>query len=136
MSSDTVTSRNALQFTNDNKFAYAYSGVVDVTGKTTQIEMLEFQTNSEYVNAKVQFQSSEAGGNDLIFYVYLDDILIATQNINAAKEFYHAPLSVIIPPFTKVTLKGLNIDVSTGRDSTATVTGKVGMRQRVGNLNE
>ena len=42
MSGDTVTSRNALQFTNDNKFAYAYSGVVDVTGTTTQIEMLEF----------------------------------------------------------------------------------------------
>jgi hypothetical protein len=133
MSSQKIAGINAAQFTNDNKEFYAYSGNVEITGTTTQIKMLEFQTNSEYITAEIQFMSVEAGGNDLNFFVYLNDILVGTQSIGGAKEFYFRGIGVIIPPFTKLTLKGLNIDAATGRDSTAIVTGKVGMPQRVGN---
>ena len=39
MSGSTVIS-NALQFTNDNKHAYAFSGIVDVNNTETQLLLL------------------------------------------------------------------------------------------------
>jgi hypothetical protein len=105
--------------------AYAYSGTVEITGTTNAVTMLDFSTGPQYIRAIFQFHSIESGGNDINFRVIMDSQVIATQSINSAKEFYHAPLELIIPPYTRVICDGLNIDASTGRDSTATVAGRV-----------
>jgi len=115
----------SLQFTPDNKLAYACSGIIEVTGTSNQITMIEFETTSEYISGEVQFMSVEAGGNDLNFFVYFNDVVVGTQSIGGAKEFYFMGINIIVPPFTKVTLKGINIDATTARDSSVIFTGKV-----------
>ena len=75
------------------KHAYAYSGIIDVTGTTTQVTMLEFSTNSEYIESIIQFMSVESGGNDLNFYVYLNDIIVGTHPLIVLKEIYHSLLN-------------------------------------------
>tara|TARA_R100000700_G_C3089495_1_gene91507 strand:+ start:22 stop:420 length:399 start_codon:yes stop_codon:yes gene_type:complete len=105
--------------------AYAYSGTVEITGTTTPVTMLKFTTGPQYIRAVVQFTSIESGGNDLNFRVLMDSQVVATQSINAAKDFFHDALELIIPPFTQVECDGLNIDTSEGRDSTATIVGRV-----------
>ena len=105
--------------------AYGYSGTIAITGTSVPVTMLDFTTGPQYIRATFQFQSVEAGGNDLNFTIKMDSQVIATQSVNAAKEFYHAPIELIIPPYTRVICDGLNVDVATGRDSTATITGRV-----------
>ena len=51
MSGSTVIS-SALQFTNDNKHAYAFSGIVDVNNTETQLLLLN--TQSEYLLTELQ----------------------------------------------------------------------------------
>jgi len=129
-SSQPVVTPNAINFTPDNKHAYAYSGIIEITGTSAQIKMLEFETNTEYIKGKVQFMSVESGGNDLNFFVYFNDVLVGTQSIGGAKEFYFMGIDIIVPPFTKVTLKGINIDASTARDSSVIFTGQaIGMTE-------
>ena len=53
MSSETV-SGNALQFTNDNKRCFAYSGVNDLVDNT-ETTLLEFETLESDLNGTVQF---------------------------------------------------------------------------------
>jgi len=108
----------------ENK-VFAYSGTIGVTGTTDPDTMLEFVTGSKTIEGIVQFQSVESGGNDLNFALLLNGLTIATQSINSAKEFYHGPIHVVIPPYTNVKCTGLNIDASTARDSTATFTGSI-----------
>ena len=139
MSGDTVTSNNALQFTNDNKRAYAYSGNVTVTGSESAPQtLLNFNTNSEYVEAIIQFtysqESSQRGFNSIQF----NNVTIAKQFFRTASasydESFPMTFKVIIPPFTDVKcLTGF--EDSSGKQC-VTVIGKVGMAQRVGNLNE
>ena len=107
------------------KFVYGYSGTIEITGTTNPVTMLSFHSGKEIIKAFVQFQSIESGGNDLNFFIDFNGNRIATQSINSAKEFYHDAIRLIIPPLTLVKCSGLNIDVSTGRDSTATITGEV-----------
>ena len=106
-------------------YAYAYSGTIEVTGTTVEIPMLEFTSGSGLIQAELRFMSVEAGGNDLNFFLYLNSELVGTNSINSAKDFYHEAIKIIVPPFTLVEAKGLNIDTSTGRDSTAIFTGRV-----------
>ena len=135
MSGDTVTGR-ALQFTNDNKHAYAYSGLVEV--ENTEKTCLEFNTNSEYLVTEIQmcyFSTNET--DNIKFMITFDNIEVQTTQINDA--FTHTPytsIKLIIPPFTLVKVTGKNISGSGTRDIGVSVTGKVGMPQRVGNLDE
>tara|TARA_Y100000401_G_C8306405_1_gene217201 strand:- start:851 stop:1258 length:408 start_codon:yes stop_codon:yes gene_type:complete len=135
MSGDTVISRNALQFTNDNKFAYAYSGIVNVT--TAQTTLLEFFTNSSYLVAKFQPQyHQETTGNNSRFTVLFDDVIVSSCQMTSS--FDYSPfeeIELIIPPLTNVKIIAQNVSSGT-TDLLANITGKVGMPQRVGNLDE
>jgi len=106
-------------------YAYAYSGTVEVTGTTNPVTMLSFQTGKELIKAVVQFHYLEAGGNDLNFFVNINGIRVASQSIGGAKEYYHSPLILIIPPLSLVECSGLNIDAATARDSSVTFSGRV-----------
>ena len=136
MSGDTVTSRNALQFTNDNKFAYAYSGIRDVTNTITNL--LEFNTNSEYLNISWFVGFGETTGNDYEFICNINNIevqalILADSSITYGRDM---PLKLIIPPFSTVTITGQNISSTGPKNIWVTLTGKVGMPQRVGNLDD
>ena len=133
MSGDTVTGR-ALQFTNDNKHAYAYSGLIAVT--TSRTKLLEFETNSSYILAKFQPTYFTLGtGEDVYFEVSINDTLI--YNVEITSSTSNTPydeIEIIIPP--NVTFKIEAFTASGTRNLGAILTGKVGMPQRVGNLNE
>ena len=137
MSGDTVTSRNALQFTNDNKYAYAYSGTLTLTSGAgaADTELLNFTTNSEYVVAKFQVSHTQSSGHDFYCDIRFNDVLIVEMKEDATEvEGYPYLWRLIIPPFTTVSVKiGAN---TTGYDYQANVIGKVGMAQRVGNLDD
>ena len=139
MSGDTVIG-NALQFTNENKFAYAYSGAKTVTA--TPSDLLTFQTNSEYLVGQFKPQQAVAAatGNDILVNIYFNDILIVgyVMGKNAFSEYDPAGTTetkLIVPPFTTVRVEMDNL--SGGSDTMAvTFTAKVGMAQRVGNLDD
>ncbi len=133
MSGDTVTGR-ALQFTNDNKHAYAYSGLISVG--TTRLSLLEFETNSSYIVAKIQPTYFTAGTSENIFFeIYINNIVL--YNVEITGSTVGTPfeeVEIIIPP--NVTFKIEAYVASGTRDLGCVLTGKVGMAQRVGNLDE
>jgi hypothetical protein len=133
MSSETVVSINALQFTNDNKFAYAYSGINGVNA--TEETLIEFNTNSEYLDAKVLFYNESGSADDFRYKVKFNNVVVVSAYANSSNvsPSYFNPIEVIIPPFTNVKLTADNTSADTNRNHTAHVYAKVGMPQRVGN---
>ena len=136
MSGSTVTS-NALQFTNDNKNAYAYSGIIGVTN--AEKTLLLMQTNSEYLMAKLQILNGTTSNEDFTYKVFFNDVIVAQWHFVYASTIHQLieyPYLFTIPPFTTVKVTALNVSSGVSRDHTATVTASVGMPQRVGNLND
>lgn len=132
MSSDTVTSRNALQFTNDNKFAYAYSGSILISSGSgsASTELLNFSTNSEYIVAKFQVSHTQSSGHDFYTDIRFNDVLIVEMKEDSSDvEGFPYVWRLVIPPFTNVSVKvGSNGD---GYDYQCNVIGKVGMAPKV-----
>jgi hypothetical protein len=134
MSGDTVTGE-ALQFTNDNKHAYAYSGVIPVDN--TEKALLNFSTNSEYINAIVQFNGGASGGGDNYNYrIKFNNVIIQEYVSNSNADDLYEELKIIIPPFTHVQCTAQNASDTSNNDQIVSLIGKVGMAQRVGNLDE
>jgi len=126
--SQTVTG-NALQFTDDNKHAYAYSGSKDISSTTS---MLNFQTASEYIIGRFEFNSDfGTGGGALVrVKIYFNDVLVMHEADNSNDYVPgDATYILIIPPFTTVEVTCLG----GAQDANVNFTGKVGMAQRVGN---
>lgn len=139
MSGDTVTSRNGLQFTNDNKFAYIYSGDVSVASGSPETTMLEFSTNSEYLRAKFEIHGtlSQIGQNQIRINVQMNGIDVIDTYWDAALDssIFDTPSKLIIPPFTDCAII-LTQSSGVARTMQVTLTAKVGMAPRVGNLVE
>jgi hypothetical protein len=135
MSGDTV-SGNALQFTNDNKYAYAFSG--EIGAGTGDTDILEFQTQSEYLIARIGLGYGGARSNDdfqanLLF----NGITVAEETYNnnyetASPQFF----KVIIPPFTTVKVSITKLVGTISIPTFAYLKAEVGMAARVGNLDE
>ena len=131
MSGQTVTGLG-LQFTDDNKFCYGYSGML--AGSTTALTTyLLFNTQSEYIKAIIQNGSTNETTRKSVF-IYFNDILIIRNDIDNAYSFPNT-YEMIIPPFTTVKI-ALQLGADDGMSSWFTLAGKVGMPQRVGNLDE
>ena len=134
MSGDTVTGE-ALQFTNDNKHAYAYSGIVSANGSNTTA--LDFNTNSEYLISTFYYtaDADALGANYLKFTLKFNNIEI--MNIRERRDLGQItdlPFTIIIPPFTRV--EAIFPNNGTAADLSFIFTAKVGMPQRVGNLDD
>ena len=116
MSGETVTSRNGLQFTNDNKFAYLYSGITSINNGLGTI--FEFSTNSEYINSKISFFTNNISNDDFNYLISFNGITIIAilqpQTYQSNSGGY-APIELIIPPFTEV-----NVDYELQANSEAT----------------
>ena len=140
MSSDTVTGFG-LQFTNDNKLAYAYSG--RYTATTAGIDVLEFQTTSEYINGKFNFSGwidldDPTTGYRGVMNIFFNDkevqaVMVDTDNGNMVGSL---TIPLVIPPFTTVRIKLYSNTTNASYQGLVSVVGKVGMAQRVGNLDE
>ena len=87
MSGDTV-SGNALQFTNDNKHCYAFSG--NIEAKTASQTALSFVTYSEYLVGEFTFNGFIQVDNVSIrqgaITIKLNDVIVANQITGDANE--------------------------------------------------
>lgn len=115
-----------LQFSPDNKFAYAYSGVIGVTN--IEKTLLEFKTESEYIVAKFGIGSVRAEGDDHNWKIYFNEIQINGRYLDRTyNEGYDMDIRtpIIIPPFTTVKVTLDNQSSATEREWMAVVTGEV-----------
>ncbi len=133
MSSDVVTGFG-LQFTNDNKFCYAYTGERPTSSSKTTF--LDFTTNSEYIVATIQPIYFSQGTNNIAYQIDFNGQIVQYAEVTSSRDYTpFQDIQLIIPPFTRVEIK---LDNLSGGSETAGValTGKVGMPQRVGNLDD
>jgi len=118
-SSQPVATPQALNFTPDNKHAYAFSGDVIVTNGAGQVTMLEFQTNSEYIVAEFSFGTGDttfSAAKNIGYQINYNDTLIFSQlsitdgdgTLNYDGACF--PQKMIIPPFTSVKVTGFTTD--------------------------
>ena len=123
-SSQPVVTPNAINFTPDNKRAYAYSGLTSVTDSNSIL--LEFQTNSEYIIAKWQPSYFSSGGTDAYrFTLVFNDIVIQNLTESNDKDGPYDLQQCIIPPFTKVKITCANVSDSSSNDVGVALIGQV-----------
>ena len=105
MSGDTVIGQT-LQFTNDNKFCYGYSGTKTTDGSvwSPNTELLNFTTASEYIIGKFYMTTDMITGNNLFVRIKFNGITVLNLKTDGvppyAPEFRDYEL--VIPPFTEV----------------------------------
>jgi len=112
-SSQPVTTPNAINFTPDNLRCYAYSGEVSVAN--VELFLLDFQTNSEYINGQVLLGSKAQENEDYEFKIYFNDVIIFSSTFGDQGAIYigNWPIPIIIPPFTAVKMSLDNISGDT-----------------------
>ena len=113
-SSQPIVTPQALNFTPDNKRAYAFSGSVDVDNNETTL--LEFNTNSEYIVANIQFNSMNELAQECGYRLYLNNQVVTNFLAgNNAPDYSAKPynmITIIIPPFTAFKATAQNLDDS------------------------
>jgi len=106
----TFEGTGSLQFTPDNKFAYAYSGIVSVTGgSSANTELLGFKTESEYLVSTIQAYSDNRGSAQMYFEIKFNDVIVIETEFDAegsVNAIIDGTARLIIPPFTNVTILG------------------------------
>ena len=130
MSSDTITGL-ALQFTDDNKHCYAYSGKIPVDGNETTL--LEFETLSSYIIANIQLEYYDASGDNMKYLVTINDVEVSVAILTGRTENWYNDMQIILPKYSRIKITGKNNSGAGIRSIGVTLTGKVGMPQRVGN---
>lgn len=130
MSGQTLTGLG-LQYTDDNKYSYSYSG--ETAFNNTPSTLLEFKTQSEYNIVDMLYMRNDSDSLDSKHKVYFNDILVISLPLSSGGQDRQAVTSFVIPPFTSVRIDMVNVsNTSTGTGMVA-LTGKVGMAPRVGN---
>tara|TARA_Y100001938_G_scaffold32842_1_gene45021 strand:- start:91 stop:492 length:402 start_codon:yes stop_codon:yes gene_type:complete len=133
MSGDTITGR-AIQYTNDNKHAYAYSGPVTINDNETLL--INDNTNSSYIKARIIPGYNVDTSENFTFIIRINNIVIHKMFFTSSTSYQNGEfVDIIIPPNVNFTIHAINA-ASTDRDASVVIVGKVGMAQRVGNLNE
>ena len=131
-SSQPVVTQNAINFTPDNLHCYAYTGIVGAVGSGTYAEHLNFDTNSEYIKARVMIQYGEPASDNLEWQILFNNIVVANSNsqVTSTSNTFPDFVDLIIPPFTNFVWQITNSSGGTARDVTCTFTGKaVGMTE-------
>jgi hypothetical protein len=122
----------SLQFTPDNKMAYAYSGFYTAAVSQAGIDVLTFTTNSEYIEATLIFNGFTAPteptyGDDGTMEVKFNGVQIAVVKCGTAAEVMPSNvfLNLIIPPHTLVNVKLESEGANTSVGASVLLTGKV-----------
>jgi len=123
-SSQPIATPNAINFTPDNKRAYAYSSAQILTGGAF-LKQLDFETNSEYIVASFTWANGETNATrDVYITIDFNEVsvyLSRWENPNITDKGA-SPLVLVIPPFTHVECYQKNDGTTTG---CFTMTGKV-----------
>jgi hypothetical protein len=125
-----VVTPNAILFTPDNKRCYAYSGEVSVDDNETAL--LEFKTNTEYLDGLIQFNYIQVTSENFSYKVYFNDIVVQGYTVTHAIENTSPDnlIPIIIPPFTAVKLTAVNIEDDNSRGQIVSFTGRaIGMTE-------
>jgi len=124
MASQTITGPG-IQYTQDNLRCFAYSGEVAVAN--IELNLLDFETKSEYISAEVQLGSRAAENEDYEFRIYFNELVIfsATFGNQSQNEIGSWPIPIIIPPFTTVKMSLDNIADTDSRVWTVHLIGRV-----------
>ena len=136
MSGQTVTGLG-LQFTDDNKHCWGYSGLTAAGAvQDTDYTLLEFTTNSEYILAQINFYYGDGAiFNDFRYKVKFNSVEIISYEVKSGQEpaQNNEAKPLIIPPHTIVQLTAANTEGGFSRNQMVTLVGEVGMAPRVGN---
>jgi hypothetical protein len=124
----TFQGAGTLQFTPDNKHAFAYSGNISVTGASSaNTNILEFDTQSYYLITTFQPFSTNRGSAQLYLEIKLDDETVVKTEFDSSgsvNPLLDVPIKLIIPPFTNFkTFVGIESGSST--NWSAVLTSKV-----------
>jgi|TARA_R110000823_G_scaffold209147_1_gene339397 hypothetical protein len=135
-SNDTVTG-NSLQFTNDNKRCFAYSGV-NAFVDNTETTLLEFETLDSDLDGTVQFNMVQDTADDMFYRIRINDIVVMGYLTIGAQQGTDANnvIPIIFPPYSRIKLTAQNASTTGTRSNICAFVGKVGIPQRVGNLDE
>jgi len=116
-----IVTPNAINFTPDNKRAYAYTGAMTIDSGATDT-VLEGNTNSEYLVAEFQAGRNDKTSAEIVHTIYLNSLLVWYSKMDNGKNPNQAPSStpllMIIPPFTHIEWKVASMD-----DATSNFTG-------------
>jgi hypothetical protein len=137
MSSNETVTGNSLQFTNDNKRCFAYSGVNDFVDNT-ETTLVEFETLESDVHGTVQFNLVQDTADDMFYRIRINDIVIMGYLTLGAQQGTDANnfIPVIFPPYSRVKLTAQNVSTTGTRSNACVFVGKVGIPKKVGNLDE
>jgi hypothetical protein len=111
------------------KHSYAYSGKVVVTNSLK--ELLNYQTESGYTVATISFNydTTLGGSNNYDFTLLFNNIEIMKIELASPSQSAQAPAiqmrKVIIPPYTNVVVKAINMNADSDHDCYAMITGEV-----------
>jgi len=110
------------------KHAYAYSGIVGVTGTTDPTTLLDFQTGKKIIKCIVQFHYSILSGDDITYTIKFNGEVVVryltSESVSTAIKSAEA-IYLILPPLTRVECLALNTSATTARDHTVTLRGTV-----------
>jgi len=120
----------SLQFSPDNKFCYAYSGLIQAgTGAVSQ---LLFETNSEYIKGTITVIgnikiAAPADGGTSIYQISFNDVEVLRLKCDAKEEDMPSTITapIFIPPFTEVTVTALSEYGSADYLTSASLVGEV-----------
>jgi len=128
MASQTITGLG-LQFTQDNKHCFAYSGAVALDGTTDENTYLEFTTGSGYIVGTFQANNIDtgAGTDDMFYQIYFNDIVIIGYIAGGSKTYSDPDnlVPLIIPPFTDVKCTVQDTTQASAIKNTLSITGRV-----------
>ena len=129
MSSVNTIVGNALQFTNDNKHVYAFSGFknFDNTGTT----LLQFNTNSEYIVIKLNCMRSDTDSLDSQHQIFINSIETLNFTLPSGPTVLANLPEMVVPPFSIVQIDIKNVSNSSTGTGGVALTGKAYMTNKV-----
>ncbi len=102
MASQTITGQD-LQYTQDNKQCYAYSGAVaSPNSATADSTLLEFTTGSGIIICEIQFVDEAVGTDTRILQFKVNDVVVLLNKYDGAPyPNSQQPYIFVLPPQTK-----------------------------------
>ena len=105
---------------------YGISGIVGVNN--SEVSLMEFTTSGDaYLKVDIQIMNGSGSNDDMRYKVLLNNEIVGSWYYTSASNIPEPanPYKLIIPAGSKVKIIAENIQSSSDRDHTATITGRV-----------
>jgi len=124
MASQTITGPE-LQYTQDNRRCFAYSGLISVDNNETIL--INSKNGSQYIVARIQYGFAVNTGDTYLYKIYLNDFCV--QSIMQGREdfdrMHEGYLEIIIPPYAIIKCTADNVADTTSNLQIVSLTGRV-----------